>query len=168
MSSASPAWLTLGRALPIRKEETMGLDMFLYAEEFASENYFKPETYKTLTKEVPFATTGSLMLKVEVAYWRKVNAVHQWFVDNVQDGEDDCHEYGVPREKLQELLDICKLIELDNASASELLPPASGFFFGTYEYDEWYFEGIKQTIEQVERVLKEVPADWNITYQSSW
>jgi hypothetical protein len=108
------------------------------------------------------------MLKVEVAYWRKVNAVHKWFVDNVQDGEDDCHEYGVPREKLQELLDICKLIELDNASAPKLLPPASGFFFGTYEYDEWYFEGIKQTIEQVERVLKEVPADWKITYQSSW
>jgi hypothetical protein len=145
----------------------MGLDMYLYAEEFASENYFNPDIYKTLTKEVPFAK-GSLMVKVEVAYWRKVNAVHKWFVENVQSGDDDCREYHVPREKLQELLDICKLIELNHDSAPELLPSQEGFFFGSYEYDEWYFDGIKQTIEQIERVLKEVPTEWTMIYQSSW
>ena len=153
-----------GQALT--KEKIMGLDMYLYAEEFASENYFKPDVYKTLTKEVPFAK-GSLSLKVEVAYWRKVNAVHRWFVENVQDGEDECREHYVPREKLKELLDICKLIELDNDSAPELLPVQEGFFFGTYEYDDWYFRGIKNTIEHIEYVLKEIPEDWKITYQSS-
>jgi len=145
----------------------MGLDMYLYAEEFASENYFKPDVYKTLTKEVPFAK-GSLSLKVEVGYWRKANAVHQWFVENVQGGEDVCKEHHVPREKLQELLDICKLIELDNSSAPSLLPTQEGFFFGSYNYDEWYFDAIKDTIKQIESVLKEVPEDWQITYQSSW
>lgn len=43
----------------------------------------------------------------EVAYWRKANAIHQWFVDNVQNGEDDCHEYKVSREDLEELCGIC-------------------------------------------------------------
>ena len=40
-------------------------------------------------------------------YWRKANQIHKWFVDNVQDGVDDCKEYYVPEEKLKELLDIC-------------------------------------------------------------
>lgn len=145
----------------------MGLDMYLNAKQFTSKEYFKPELYNKLVQHAPFALDHAT-LEVNVAYWRKVNAVHQWFVDNVQDGEDNCHEYHVPREKLQELLDICKLIELDNASAPELLPIQQGFFFGSYEYDEWYFDGIKQTIEQIESILKEIPADWNITYQSSW
>ena len=28
-----------------------------------------------------------------VGYWRKANHIHKWFVDNVQNGEDDCKEY---------------------------------------------------------------------------
>lgn len=47
----------------------------------------------------------------EVGYWRKANAIHKWFVDNVQDGEDDCDYYEVSREQLEELLDICKTIK---------------------------------------------------------
>ena len=44
-------------------------------------------------------------VSVNAAYWRKVNAVHKWFVDNVQRGEDDCGEYYVPNSKLKELLE---------------------------------------------------------------
>lgn len=44
----------------------------------------------------------------EVGYWRKANAIHKWFVENVQDGEDDCGQYEVCKEQLEELLDVCK------------------------------------------------------------
>ena len=40
---------------------------------------------------------------VKVAYWRKANAIHGWFVDNIQDGVDDQNEYYVSKEKLEEL-----------------------------------------------------------------
>lgn len=43
----------------------------------------------------------------EVGYWRKANAIHKWFVDNVQNEVDDCGDYEVSKEQLQELLDIC-------------------------------------------------------------
>ena len=46
----------------------------------------------------------------DAGYWRKANHIHRWFVENVQDGEDDCGEYYVERDKLQELLDICNEI----------------------------------------------------------
>lgn len=47
----------------------------------------------------------------EVGYWRKANQIHNWFVENVQDGEDDCGYYEVSAEQLKDLLDICKLIK---------------------------------------------------------
>ena len=47
----------------------------------------------------------------EVGYWRKANAIHKWFVDNIQDGKNDCDYYEVAPEQLEELLNICKLIK---------------------------------------------------------
>ena len=47
----------------------------------------------------------------EVGYWRKANAIHKWFVDNVQNEVDDCGYYEVSKEKLEELLNICTTIK---------------------------------------------------------
>lgn len=51
---------------------------------------------------------GWMRVDQNVAYWRKANQIHAWFVENVQDGEDDCGSYMVSKESLEELLDICK------------------------------------------------------------
>lgn len=105
----------------------------------------------------------------EVGYWRKANAIHRWFVENVQDGVDDCGKYEVEKEKLEELLAYCKEDLEDMSRAKELLPTMEGFFFGSTEYDEWYFEDIKDTIKILEKVLEETDFDRQmITYQSSW
>jgi len=103
----------------------------------------------------------------EVGYWRKANQIHKWFVDVVQQGEDDCGSYYVGRESLEELLDICKKIQADNSLAESLLPSQSGFFFGNTEYDEWYFKDIEDTIAILEEVLSDKNAD-NFEYHSSW
>lgn len=126
-------------------------------------------------KEYPKTERISEIIE-KVAYWRKCNYIHKWFVDNVQDGEDDCGEYYVSQEKLKELVDICKKvlkeIEVDSDGAvvntevaEELLPTACGFFFGSTEYDKYYVEGITKTIEQLEPLLEE---EGDFYYQSSW
>ena len=43
----------------------------------------------------------------DVGYWRKANAIHKWFVDNVQNGVDDCNYYEVSKEQLEDLLEVC-------------------------------------------------------------
>ena len=44
-----------------------------------------------------------------VMYWRKANAIHRWFVNNVQGGEDDCEfHFEVTKEVLKKLRDVCK------------------------------------------------------------
>lgn len=54
---------------------------------------------------------GHTALWEGVGYWRKANAIHRWFVDNVQGGEDDCDIYEVSKEQIEELLDICERIK---------------------------------------------------------
>ena len=47
----------------------------------------------------------------EVGYWRKANQIHNWFVENIQDGVDDCgYHREVTEEDLNELLDICQRV----------------------------------------------------------
>jgi hypothetical protein len=100
-----------------------------------------------------------------VGYWRKANQIHKWFVDNVQEGVDNCSEYYVSKEQLKQLLNVCKKVKEDNTLAEELLPTSSGFFFGNTEYNEWYFKDIEYTIQLLEPLLKE---DGDYYYTSSW
>jgi hypothetical protein len=46
----------------------------------------------------------------EVMYWRKANHIHAWFVQNVQNGQDDCKEYFVDFDQIFELLVLCKKV----------------------------------------------------------
>jgi hypothetical protein len=105
---------------------------------------------------------------VQVGYWRKENAIHKWFVDNVQDGEDNCAEYFVGREQLEELKELCEKVLADHSLAEELLPTQEGFFFGSTEFDEWYFTGLRDTVEIVKLCLSPEYENWEFTYQSSW
>lgn len=153
----------------------MGLDMYLSAEKYVSDSDWRGEQdkFKALVElmEADKFVGGfvpNVQVQVSVAYWRKANQIHQWFVDNCGQGEDDCRPYFVQREQLEELLGVCKEVDADHSKASELLPTQGGFFFGGTEFDEWYFEGVKDTISQLETVLEEVPDDWSFYYQASW
>ena len=115
----------------------------------------------------------------EVGYWRKANAIHSWFVANVQNGEDDYRAYEVSKADLSTLKEVCvemlkykpnaeKLSDKKVVKKIEkLLPTANGFFFGSDEYDRWYFEALENTIEIVDRCLK-LPSGWYFEYCSSW
>lgn len=158
----------------------MGLDMYLEARKFVSGYSFEPideqNSYENLLDSVgmsraDFSPEASpfIYISINVAYWRKVNAVHSWFVENVQGGVDECQKAYVSREQLQELIDTCKQVLDDHDKAEELLPVGAGFFFGSYEYDEWYFDGVKSTIEQLEKILNNPKFEgWEFSYQSSW
>lgn len=91
----------------------------------------------------------------EVMYWRKFNAIHSWFVKNVQDGIDDCGKYSVPIETLRELLDIVIQCIEDNSKIQELLPPKEGFFFGSSEIDQSFIEELERTRNNLERLIEQ-------------
>lgn len=117
----------------------------------------------------------------QVAYWRKANHIHHWFVVHVQDGEDDCvYHDEVTEETLRKLLADCKSVlqkvkylsdgeVVVPTSARNILPTSEGFFFGSYEYDCYYVEAIKDTIKMVRKILEETDFETQmIYYVSSW
>jgi len=158
----------------------MGLDMYLYASKYvsSSEAFEKdsPMQFAEIIKavgadEFPKPDYGSATVDIQVGYWRKANAIHDWFVQNCQGGEDRCQKAYVSRDSLIELRNICMkvLSEKGNQDIAEtVLPTASGFFFGNTEYDEYYWDYVESTITLLNTLLVTVPEDWDFVYQSSW
>lgn len=181
----------------------MGLDMYLVKKTYVG-NYFKekaemvkvvvPKSRSSYIKEIKAERISEIVERV--ACWRKANAIHKWFVDNVQKGEDDCGEYYVSNEDLKKLLEIVdkvlaasklvggnivdgqtatkngwkdnvvkgKIIE-DSTVAKRLLPCAGGFFFGSTDYNEYYYQDLVETKKMLTPLLKE---DGEYYYSASW
>lgn len=169
----------------------MGLDQYLYVEQnfYRSENLADyNDSYrrefeiadKVLNAiEWPLGGAQNVLVRTTAVTWRKANQIHRWFVENVQDGVDDCGTYYVPEEKLQELINLCDQVIaesdvdeegfiVDPSLAEELLPAQEGFFFGSYEYDQWYLKDLEFTRRELKRVLENLPEDAYLHYSSSW
>jgi hypothetical protein len=104
----------------------------------------------------------------EVMYWRKANAIHLWFVENVQDGIDECEPHDVSVHQLEILRENCARIIADSELAEDVLPTGSGFFFGSTDYDEYYYDEITRTVEELDKILEQVDSDEQFIYCSSW
>lgn len=105
---------------------------------------------------------------LDIAYWRKANQIHRWFVTNCQDGKDDCGLHEVSKEQLEELLSLCKTVLENPEKAPELLPTTSGFFFGNTDYGDYYTEDIQNTINMLQQELDNPDPEGYYYYQSSW
>jgi hypothetical protein len=147
----------------------MGLDMYLYARRhlwsFPEDG---PDTQ--IAKEVASLVKTDLEVsevKVKAGCWRKANQVHRWFVQNVQEGTDDCGNYYVSRQNLIDLREICQRVMADKSLAPVEFPTTSGFFFGSTEYDDWYYNDLQETIDIVDKALT-LDNNWDFEYHSSW
>lgn len=161
----------------------MGLDMYLRKSEyvctydFGQKEYTHPKKVKikvdieyedghtrTIKQEQDICDSGGLYIQTPYAYWRKANAIHKWILEKTEQTEDKCQPIYVSGKALLELVDICKQILEDHSKAEKLLPTQSGFFFGSTEYDEWYFQDLELTVKQLENVK----AEDDFIYQASW
>ena len=163
----------------------MGLDMYLYRREymsnysFMSKNEDESQKFAAIVDAVgiePCEASPHLHVEVCVAYWRKANAIHGYIVKNHAGGVDECQNIYLTRQDLKDLRDKCESVLLAPATAVEYaaeqngLTPTPGFFFGSYDIDEWYMADMKQTVEQLDNILESVPADsWtDFIYRASW
>ena len=161
----------------------MGLDMYLRASEYVSRNDWSRdengdildtpnslfnEIVERLELENVIDNTGfaGMSIDLPMGYWRKANQIHNWFVDNVQGGEDNCGSYYVTRDQLEELKELCINVLANKELAEDLLPTGAGFFFGSTTYDEYYYGDLNDTIGIITRCLE---SKFNgFEYQSSW
>ena len=151
----------------------MGLDMYLMAKRYISPYDPADAELTKLAKEINFGdgTMDVREVTFEAMYWRKANAIHRWFVDNIQDGVDNCAAYYVSTEQLTELRDLCKKVLEDPTKAMDILPTKSGFFFGSTDIDDFFLQDLTDTVERFDYLL-ELPEvkDHTVSlyYHSSW
>jgi len=157
----------------------MGLDMYL-----TKRHYVKQWDHQTPEEKFEVSVTRGgndypqinpskvKYIEEEAAYWRKANAIHGWFVENVQDGIDECQESYVNPRQIEELLCACKEVLENSNKATEILPTSKGFFFGSTDYDEWYLQDLEHTAIICAELLEDLNEDghwpYDLTYQSSW
>ena len=174
----------------------MGLAMFLEREVYIGANYKHNKITGTIDlfqdgEPLNLSTDNITEINYRVGYWRKANHIHQWFVQEVQDGIDECQRSYVGNDKIRELYELCLLVfdKLDDAHMTaetqktyggesyevevydnkekikELLPTTCGFFFGSCTIDKYYKQDIQDTIEILEPLLD---CEDSIFYQASW
>lgn len=139
----------------------------------------------------------------EIAYWRKANMVHKYLCENgicIKKDIEYIIPFDVLRNLLKICKDIKekavmvdgmvyvgtkyengksirmmregKVIE-NKEEIAEMLPTQEGFFFGGYDYDEFYMMYIDETIEKLESILKDLDEEdseyeYEIKYYASW
>ena len=86
------------------------------------------------------------------AYFRKVNFLFKYFEDRGK-MVDQYYAFVEP-EDVEDIIDRCQRINKDHSLAHELLPTQSGFFFGSTDYDEYYFYDIQDCLRQMKAYLK--------------
>lgn len=161
----------------------MGLDMYLSKKTYVKNwRHMTPEELHKITVKKGGKTRKDIKperisyIVEEVGYWRKFNALHNWFVQNCQGGVDECQESYVSQEKLKTLLESLKKVQslkpkdgevtVNEEKLAEHLPTTSGPFFGGTEYDEYYFQEVDETVKLLEELVKDDEGYYY--YQASW
>lgn len=106
----------------------------------------------------------------EVAYWRKANQIHNWFVENLHNGVDaPLFTVEVTKVNLQELYNLCLNILTRRSRPKEALPTKPGCYFGSTAYDSYFYREIGETKMTVENLLKHFNFETHyLVYQCSW
>lgn len=100
-----------------------------------------------------YLTMGAGDERQTIFQWRKANQLRAWFVRRASLN---------PNEEVEVVLDKADIIQLRNDIQSALLnpkrapyilPTQAGFFFGSTDYDDYYFETLAGTHDVLERIL---------------
>lgn len=106
-----------------------------------------------------------------LAIWRKNNAIHNYVCTHIAH-KTDINLQNIPLKKkdLQKLYDTTlKVLDKRNLETSiKLLPTVKGFFFGSTEYMDFYYEQIKTASDDIHKVLTETDFKNNNVYYHSW
>jgi hypothetical protein len=167
----------------------MGLDMYLEGSKVIN-------AYRPLPKEMalaiavkeglglPDCANPLSAIETGIMTWRKSNAIHKWFVDNCQEGVDNCQRTELKLVHLEELHSVLEQLlgrqpgqgpAYDAKLAAELLPPCEGFFFGGTEIDAAYWEDVETTHHRIGQWIDFIKRDnvgglheWELFYRASW
>ena len=140
------------------EERLSELNAAINAEYRKSENEFSSERANKLSNEYDEINPWK-----EIAYFRKVNFLLPFF-----GYEENCSDIEIDKCQVEDLVDACKAVLEDHSKAEELLPTTDGFFFGSTEYDDWYFGDVECVKTTFESILEDFDPEEDILTMHCW
>lgn len=103
----------------------------------------------------------------EVGYFRKVNFLVQFFENKGLNVEEQ-KPLIIYKEDAEELLLKCEQVLKDKSKGPELLPTREGFFFGSTDYNDYYYDSVLEVSKFIKDKLlptfDELDSDEFITF----
>lgn len=100
---------------------------------------------------------------IDVAYFRKTNFLMAFF-DDFDNGE----YLEISKDEVDELLNNCERVLADHSLAPELLPTQEGFFFGSTDYDEEYFDKVRNVLDTFTMIMEIVDLSEYSLFITAW
>ena len=92
-----------------------------------------------------------------LAYFRKVNFLFEFFSGSLNEEETTA---VITRGGMEELIEKCEFVLNNRDKASEILPTCDGFFFGSLDYDDYYFESVAKVLLSFQVILENYSDDY--------
>ena len=163
----------------------MGLDMYFYARKTTYKSFSKqdepdsageanyPEDLKTFSDYIYDRNFKSVQTETryQIGYFRKFNALHSYIVKTFADGIDNCQDIILYKEDVEQIKKVLDNVLKANTEekAKDILPTQSGFFFGSTDYDEFYFEDVKDAADLMQNLLDNFDFEkYQVIYEASW
>ena len=108
-----------------------------------------------------------LAISVTEGKWNKAHSINGWFVEMIQDGENDCDYYEVSREDITELLSLCKTVmKYEDGKREDAFYGYSCGWSDTRKID---IETLEETINICQRILRKFDfKNRTLFYTNSW
>lgn len=121
-----------------------------YSKEYVNDmgchiDVYKPVPVETWIQEI--APIMDMHYVPSVCDFRKVNLLFAYFEN--EGLMLDSYFAFMDKETCLDIIDRCKRVLEDHSLASELLPTQSGFFFGSTDYDKWYYNDVEDVLKQL-------------------
>lgn len=104
----------------------------------------------------------------DIGYFRKVNFLMAFFKY-----EDNCEFKEIAKCELEDLVERCNAVlttpkKSRQEKAEDLLPTQSGFFYGSTDYNEWYYKDVEDVRDWASEVLENLKDDEIILMYCWW
>ena len=102
------------------------------------------------------------------AYFRKVNFIYQFFREDISKEYEACI---VNKCDIGRLISACEQVLKHKGNedyAKEHLPTTDGFFFGSTDYNYWYWHDVKNCLKQMRKLYKSMDDDDFVLWDFSW
>lgn len=108
----------------------------------------------------------------ELAYYRKVNFLVAFFENNYNFERDHANYFTLNEDMIKDLIRRCELVFKDYNLAESILPTTAGFFFGSTDYDDYYYDNIVNVLLDMKNIIlpefKNLKEDESIDFYISW